>query len=177
MLPFSRELFIERDDFMENPPPKYHRLSPGGMVRLKSAFIIRCESVEKDAAGNITALHCQYVPESRSGHDTSGLKVQGVIHWLSAPHAQTAEVRLYDRLFTAEDPAEADDFLSVINPDSLKIVENALVEPALASVHVGDQFQFTRLGYFCVDPDSTPSKMVYNRTVTLKDTWGKEKKK
>jgi glutaminyl-tRNA synthetase len=177
MLPFSRELFIERDDFMENPPPKYHRLSPGGMVRLKSAFIIRCESVEKDVEGNITALHCQYVPESRSGHDTSGLKVQGVIHWLSAPHAQTAEVRLYDRLFTVEDPAEADDFLSVINPDSLKIVENALVEPALASVHVGDQFQFTRLGYFCVDPDSTANKMVFNRTVTLKDTWGKEKKK
>jgi len=177
MLPFSRELFIEHDDFMENPPPKYHRLSVGGMVRLKSAFIIRCESVDKDAAGNITALHCQYVPESRSGHDTSGLKVQGVIHWLSAPHTQTAEVRLYDRLFMVEDPAEAEDFLSVINPDSLKIVENALVEPALASVHVGDKFQFTRLGYFCVDPDSTANKMVFNRTVTLKDTWGKEKKK
>jgi glutaminyl-tRNA synthetase len=103
--------------------------------------------------------------------------VQGVIHWLSAPHAQTAEVRLYDRLFTMENPAEADDFLSVINPDSLHIVENAMVEPALATANVGDQFQFTRLGYFCVDPDSTPSKMVYNRTVTLKDAWGKEKKK
>jgi glutaminyl-tRNA synthetase len=174
---FTRELWIERDDFMENPPPKYFRLSPGGMVRLKSGFIIRCESVDKDAAGNITALQCTYVPESRSGSDTSGLKPQGVIHWLSASDAVPAEVRLYDRLFKVEDPAAEEDFKATINGDSLQTVHHALVEPALASANEGDRFQFTRLGYFCVDPDSTAEKMVFNRTVTLKDTWAKEQKK
>ncbi len=175
-LAFSRELYIEQDDFMENPPPKYFRLSPGGMVRLKSAFILKCDEVKKDASGNVTELHCSYVPESRSGQDTSGLKVQGVIHWLSAPHAKTAEVRLYDRLFQSEDPASEDDFKKTINPHSLHIVENALIEPALAEGNTGDHFQFTRLGYFCVDPDSVPGKPVFNRTVTLKDTWAKEQK-
>jgi glutaminyl-tRNA synthetase len=176
-LAFSRELYIEQDDFMETPPPKYFRLKPGGMVRLKSAFIIQCESVVKDATGNVTEVHCTYVPESRSGQDTSGLKVQGVIHWLSAAHARRAEVRMYERLFLVEDPAAEEDFKSTINPDSLEIIENAMIEPALAEVAAGEQFQFTRLGYFCVDPDSTTEKPVFNRTVTLKDTWQKEVRK
>jgi glutaminyl-tRNA synthetase len=176
-LPFSRELWIEQDDFMENPPPKYFRLSPGGMVRLKSAFIIRCDEAVKGADGKITELRCTYIPESRSGQDTSGLKVQGVIHWLSAEHARTAEVRLYDRLFRVEDPAAEEDFKSTINPDSLHIISQAFVEPALMGAKLGDRFQFTRLGYFCVDPDSKDTEMVFNRTVTLKDTWAKEQKK
>lgn len=174
---FSRELYIERDDFMENPPPKYFRLSPGGMVRLKSGFIIRCEEVVKDASGKIAELRCSYVPESRSGQDTSGLKPQGVIHWLSATNAVHAEVRLYDRLFQLEDPAAEDDFKKSLNPDSLQVIENALVEPALAEVKAGEKFQFTRLGYFCADPDTVSGKPVFNRTVTLKDTWAKEVKK
>lgn len=173
-LSFGRELWIEQDDFMETPPPKYFRLSPGGMVRLKSAYIIRCEGVIKDAAGNIIEIHCTYVPESRSGQDTSGLKPKGVIHWLSASDAKTAEVRLYDRLFQVEDPASEEDFKATLNPESLKVIENALVEPALLHAANGDRFQFTRLGYFCADPDSTAEKMVFNRTVTLKDAWAKE---
>lgn len=176
-LPFSRELYIEQDDFMENPPPKYFRLSPGGMVRLKSAFIIRCDRLEKDADGKPHTAFCSYVPESRSGQDTSGLKVQGVIHWLSAQHAKHAEVRLYDRLFQLEDPGAEDDFKKSLNPDSLQVISNALVEPALMDVSSGEKFQFTRLGYFCVDPDSTAAKPVFNRTVTLKDAWAKTQKK
>lgn len=176
-LSFGRELWIEQDDFSENPPPKYNRLSPGGIVRLKSAYIIRCEEVMKDGAGNITEIHCTYVPESRSGQDTSGLKPKGVIHWLSASDAKTAEVRLYDRLFQVEDPAREEDFMSTINPNSLQVIENALVEPALIGTGLGDRFQFTRLGYFCVDPDSSAGKMVFNRTVTLKDTWAKDQHK
>ena len=176
-LPFSRELYIEQDDFMETPPPKYFRLKPGGMVRLKSAFIIQCDSVVKDANGEVTEVHCTYIPESRSGQDTSGLKVQGVIHWLSAMHAKRAEVRLYDRLFQVEDPAAEEDFKSTINPHSLDVVENAMIEPALVQVEEGEKFQFTRLGYFCVDPESTSEKPVFNRTVTLKDAWQKEVKK
>jgi glutaminyl-tRNA synthetase len=176
-LAFTRELWIEQDDFMENPPPKYFRLSPGGMVRLKSAFIIRCDSVEKDADGQVIAVHCSYIPESRSGQDTSGLKVNGVIHWLSAGHTHTAEVRLYDRLFQVEDPAGEEDFKSTINPHSLEVIENALVEPALHQSAKGVFYQFTRLGYFYPDPDSSADKMVFNRTVTLKDTWAKEKAK
>ncbi|MBK8967647.1 MAG: glutamine--tRNA ligase/YqeY domain fusion protein [Lewinellaceae bacterium] len=172
-LAFSRELYIERDDFMENPPPKYFRLSPGGMVRLKSAFIIECTDVKKDASGEITAVHCRYVPESRSGQDTSGLKVKGVIHWLSAAHTRRAEVRLYDRLFQVEDPAAEEDFKKAINPDSLQILANAQVEPALTGAVAGEHFQFTRLGYFCADPDSTAELPVFNRTVTLRDSWAK----
>jgi glutaminyl-tRNA synthetase len=147
------------------------------MVRLKSAFIIRCDEAVKGADGKITELRCTYIPESRSGQDTSGLKVQGVIHWLSAEHARTAEVRLYDRLFRVEDPAAEEDFKSTINPDSLHIISQAFVEPALMEAKLGDRFQFTRLGYFCVDPDSKDTEMVFNRTVTLKDTWAKEQKK
>lgn len=176
-LSFGREIWIEQDDFMENPPPKYFRLSPGGMVRLKSAYIIQCQEVIKDAAGKITEIQCTYVPESRSGQDTSGLKPKGVIHWLSASDAVAAEVRLYDRLFQVENPAAEEDFKSTINPNSLQVIENALIEPALANASLGDRFQFTRLGYFCTDPDSTPGKMVFNRTVTLKDTWAKEQTK
>ena len=171
---FCRELYIEQDDFMENPPPKYFRLSPGGMVRLKSAFIIRCDEVIKDAQGNLVEIHCSYVPESRSGQDTSGLKVKGVVHWLSARHAHPAEVRLYDRLFQLEDPGAEDDFKNSINPNSLEIIENAMVEPALVEANDGDRFQFTRLGYFCADPDGTAEKPVFNRTVTLKETWVKK---
>jgi glutaminyl-tRNA synthetase len=174
---FGRELYIERDDFMENPPPKYFRLSPGGMVRLKSAFIIRCDEVVKDDAGQVVELRCTYVPESRSGQDTSGLSVKGVIHWLAAHDAVRAEVRLYDRLFQLEDPAAEDDFKKSLNPDSLRVVTGAWVEPALAGAAAGDKFQFTRLGYFCADPDSRPGHPVFNRTVTLKDTWAKEVKK
>jgi glutaminyl-tRNA synthetase len=173
-LPFSRELWIEQDDFMENPPPKYFRLSPGGMVRLKSAYIIRCDEVVKDADGQVIELRCSYVENSRSGQDISGLKVKGVIHWLCAKHAQKAEVRLYDRLFNVENPANEEDFRATINPDSLEVLPDALVEPALAEAHAGDRFQFTRLGYFCIDPDSKPGHPVFNRTVTLKDTWAKE---
>jgi len=176
-LSFGRELWIEQDDFMEIPPPKYNRLSPGGIVRLKSAYIIQCESIVKDDAGNVKELHCTYFPESRSGQDTSGLKPKGVIHWLSANDARVAEVRLYDRLFQVEDPAREEDFVSTINPNSLQVIENALVEPALIGAGFGERFQFTRLGYFCVDPDSTPGKMVFNRTVTLKDAWAKETNK
>lgn len=174
---FTRELWIERDDFMENPPPKYFRLAPGGMVRLKSAYIIQCEKVVKNEAGEVTEVHCTYVENSRSGQDTSGLKVQGVIHWLSVPHAHRAEVRLYDRLFTIEDPASAEDFHSVLNPDSKKVITHAAIEPALQVASKGDHFQFTRLGYFVADDDSTPEHLVFNRTVTLKDTWSKEQKK
>ncbi len=173
-LAFTRELYIEQDDFMENPPPKYFRLSPGGMVRLKSAFIIECQQVLKNQDGTVREIHCRYVPESRSGQDTSGLKVKGVIHWLSAAHSQAAEVRLYDRLFQVEDPAAEEDFKKAIHPQSLESISTALVEPALLEVQPGDSFQFTRLGYFCVDPDSRPHKPVFNRTVTLKDTWAKE---
>lgn len=170
---FTRELYIENEDFMENPVPGYNRLVPGGMVRLKSGFIIRCEDVEKDANGNIVALHCTYVPESRSGQDTSGLKPKGVIHWLSAKSAQQAEVRLYDRLFQVEDPASEEDFKSTINPDSLVTRTHALIESSLASAQPGEKFQFTRLGYFCVDTDSKPGNLVFNRTVGLKEGWKK----
>ncbi|WP_128546759.1 glutamine--tRNA ligase/YqeY domain fusion protein [Larkinella soli] len=176
-MPFSREVYIERDDFMENPPKKYFRLSPGGMVRLKAAYIIKCEEVVKDETGEITELRCSYIPESRSGSDTSGLKVQGTIHWVSVAHALEAEVRLYDRLLTVEDPsAEEGDFKDFINPKSLEVVR-AYVEPSLQEVHPGERFQFMRKGYFCVDPDTSADRMVFNRTVTLKDTWAKEQKK
>lgn len=176
-VPFSREVYIERDDFLENPPKKYFRLSPGGMVRLKGAYIIRCEEVIKNDAGYITELRCVYIPESRSGSDTSGLKVQGTIHWVSVAHAIEAEVRLYDRLLTTEDPSAEDrDFKEFINPNSLEVVR-AYVEPTLQSAKTGDRFQFIRKGYFCIDPDSTENRLVFNRTVTLKDTWAKEKKK
>lgn len=177
-IPFSNELFIEKDDFMEVPSKKYFRLAPGQMVRLKSAYIIRCDEVVKDATGNITELHCSYIPESKSGADTSGINVKGTLHWVSAKHAVHAEVRLYDRLFKVEDVGNADgDFKDHINTDSLEVIAHAYAEPALASDTADDRYQFLRKGYFCLDKDSTPEKLVFNRTVTLKDTWAKEQKK
>ena len=177
-LPFSRELFIEQDDFMEEPPKKFFRLAPGQLVRLKSAYIIRCEEVVKNEDGTIRELHCSYIPESKSGSDTSGLKVQGTLHWVEAKTAISCEVREYDRLFQVEDPSsEEGDFKDYINPASLHITSSALAEPALADAMVGGHFQFLRKGYFCTDPDSEPGKLVFNRTVTLKDAWAKEQKK
>ncbi|TAH08968.1 MAG: glutamine--tRNA ligase/YqeY domain fusion protein [Sphingobacteriia bacterium] len=177
-MPFSREIFIEQDDFMEVAPKKYFRLAPGQMVRLKSAYIIQCNEVIKDAEGNITEVHCTYIPESRSGSDSSGIHVKGTLHWVSAKHAIQAEVRLYDRLFKVEDVANAEgDFKDHINPDSLQIISYAYAEPALAKDSINNQFQFLRKGYFAIDKDSTGSKLVFNRTVTLKDAWAKEVKK
>ncbi|HXS35306.1 MAG TPA: glutamine--tRNA ligase/YqeY domain fusion protein [Flavipsychrobacter sp.] len=177
-LPFSREVWIEREDFMENPTKKFFRLGPGLMVRLKNAYIIKCEGFKKDAEGNISEIHCTYIPESKSGNDTSNLHVKGTIHWVSVPHAKTAEVRLYDRLFKVEDPSnEEGDFKDYINPDSLTVLPNVYIEPSLVSAKPGDRFQFLRKGYFCVDTDSTDSKIIFNRTVTLKDAWAKEAKK
>ncbi len=178
-MPFSRELYIEREDFMENAPKKYFRLAPGQMVRLKSAYIIKCEEVIKDETGNITALHCSYIPESKSGSDTSGINVKGVIHWVSVPHAVPVEVRLYDRLFKIEDPAEIGDELSASLNEESKIIlkENVYAEPALTNAKHKDHYQFLRKGYFCVDKDTTKDKIVFNRTVNLRDTWAKEAKK
>jgi len=178
-IPFTRELFIEQEDFMENPPKNYFRLSPGQMTRLKSAYIIRCDEAVRDPhTGAVTALRCTYFPESRSGTDTSGLKVKGVMHWVAAAHAVPIEVRLYDRLFTDPTPTEHEDkdFMAFINPDSLKVFDRAIGEPTLGHARPGDQFQFLRKGYFAADPDSSQGRPVFNLTVQLKDTWAKEKK-
>ncbi len=176
-LPFSKEIYIEREDFMENAPKKFFRLGPGLMVRLKSAYIIKCEGFVKDESGQITEIHCSYIPESKSGHDTSGINVKGTIHWVSVPHARTAEVRLYDRLFTEEDMGNAEgNFEAYINPQSLTTV-TAFIEQDLAQAETGRNYQFIRKGYFCLDQDSSPGKLIFNRTVTLKDAWAKEVKK
>ena len=172
-VPFSREIYIERDDFMEAPPKKFFRLSPGAEVRLRYAYILKCESVVKNADGEITELRATIDTESLRG-TTAGRRVKGTIHWVSAAHAVDAEVRLYDRLFQSADPGEGGrDPLSDLNPNSLEILRHVKVEPALASAPHGSRFQFERQGYFCVDPDSTPGTPVFNRTVTLKDTWAK----
>ena len=176
-IPFSRELYIERDDFMEVPAKKYFRLAPGQMVRLKSAYIIKCEEVVKNSNGIVTELRCSYVPESKSGSDVSGINVKGVIHWVSVPHALEVEVRLYDRLFTAEDLNQVeDDFKNYLNPDSLKILPKVFAEPSLADARAAEHYQFMRTGYFCLDKDSTSSRLVFNRTVTLRDMWAKVSK-
>lgn len=176
-LPFSRELWIEREDFMEEPEKKWFRLAPGKMVRLKHAYIIECTGFEKDVNGNIVEIHATYIPQSRSGNDTSGIAVKGTIHWVSAKEAVDAEVRLYDRLFTSENPlSEEGDFKDHINPHSLEIVQ-AKVEPSLLHADRSTKFQFLRKGYFCFDKDTTDGKMIFNRTVSLKDTWVKEKTK
>jgi glutaminyl-tRNA synthetase len=175
-VPFSRELFIDHDDFMETPPPKYFRLRPGGEVRLKYAYIIKCEEMVKDDAGDVVELRCSVDLESKSGGATSNRKVKGTIHWVSAPHAIDAEVRLYDRLFTVPEPDAGGDFKSFINPHSLEIV-TAKCEPALADARPEERYQFERLGYFALDRDSTADKQVWNRTITLRDTWAKEAKK
>jgi glutaminyl-tRNA synthetase len=177
-IPFSRELYIEREDFMENPPKKFFRLSPGQKVRLKSAYIIQCDEVIKDAAGNITELRCSYLPGSKSGGENANIKVQATIHWVSIRHAITTEVRLYDRLFKVENPAvEEGDFKDYINPDSLQVLPAAYAEPALSHAKFDERYQFLRKGYFTLDKDSSEDKMIFNRTVTLRDNWAKEQKK
>lgn len=173
-MPFSREILIEKDDFMENPTKKYFRLGPGLMVRLKHAYIIKCDDIVKDENGEIFELHCSYIENSRSGNDTSGINVKGTIHWVSEAHAVDAEVRLYDRLFKVEDPSREDgDFKEYLNPNSLEVI-TAKVEPALKHATLGTPYQFLRKGYFCLDPDSTADTLVFNKTVGLKDTWAKE---
>jgi glutaminyl-tRNA synthetase len=174
-IPFSRELFIEEEDFQETPPPKFFRLRPGGEVRLKYGYIIRCEGIVKDAAGRIVELHCTADLDSKTGGATSGRKIKGAIHWVSAAHAIDAEVRLYDRLFTEAEPeAEGRDFKSVMNPRSLEVI-TAKLEPSLANARLEERYQFERLAYFCLDSvDSRPGHLVFNRTITLKDTWARE---
>ena len=179
-MPFSREIYIERDDFMEEPPKKFFRMTPGKEVRLKGAYIVMCTGCKKDDDGNITEIYCEIDPTSRSGEPGSERKVKGTLHWVSARHCKDAEVRLYDRLFAVENPsAETEkDFRDLLNPDSLKVIEHAKIEPYLAEIaKPEDKFQFQRIGYFCVDLDSTPEKLVFNRTIGLKDSWAKAQKK
>jgi glutaminyl-tRNA synthetase len=175
-VPFSRVLYIERDDFLEDPPKKFFRLAPGREVRLRYAYFITCVGVEKDETGEVVELRCTYDPETRGGDAPDGRRPKATLHWVSAEHALPAEVRLYGTLFSAEDPydvAEGDDFTSNLNPDSLEIVTSCRVEPSLAGAATGNRYQFERLGYFCVDPDAKHGALVFNRTVTLRDTWAK----
>jgi len=179
-VPFSRVLYIEQEDFLENPPKKFYRLSPGHEVRLRYAYFITCTDVVKDDNGEVSELHCTYDPATRGGDSPDGRKIKATLHWVSAEHALEAEVRLYDYLFTKEDPlavAEGENWLDNLNPHSLEIVSGCRAEPALAKAIPGERFQFERQGYFCVDPDSTPGKLVFNRTVTLRDTWEKIQQK
>ena len=179
-VPFSREIYIEQDDFREVPPPKYYRLSPGKEVRLRNAYFITAQSVIKDATGNIVEVHCTYDPASRGGNSPDGRKVKSTIHWVSAAHATHAEIRLYDKLFSTPDPGdvpEGGSFLDNLNPASLEVLADAKLEPSLAEAQAGDQFQFERVGYFCVDPDSSETRKVFNRTLPLKDSWAKIEKK
>lgn len=175
-IPFSRELWIERDDFMEDAPKKFFRLGPGKQVRLKNAYIIQCDDFKKDSNGKVTEIYCSYIPDSKSGEDTSGLKVKGTIHWVSALHAKTAEIRLYDRLFQVENPVLEEDFKSTLNPDSLTII-NAYIEPDLANAELGRGYQFIRLGYFTLDKLTSSDKLIFNRTAGLRDNWAKETNK
>jgi glutaminyl-tRNA synthetase len=173
-VPFSKVLYIEQDDFREDPPKKYFRLAPGREVRLRSAYFVTCTGFTKDpASGEVTEVRCTYDPATRGGDAPDGRKVKATLHWVSAAHALNAEVRLYDRLFTVEEPGKVDDYRPVINPASLEVVAGARVEPSAATAPPGTRFQFERIGYFCVDTDSTPDRPVFNRTVTLKDTWAK----
>jgi len=180
-VPFTRELWVDRDDFMEDPPKKFYRLAPGREVRLRFGYLISCTDVIKDANGHVTALHCTYDPETRSGNAPDGRKVQGTIHWVSAQYAIDCEVRLYDRLFTQPDPddvAEGEDFLSTLNPASLHVITDAKVEPSVANDPSGSRYQFERTGYFMSEPeDSTAEKLVFNRIVSLRDSWAKETRK
>jgi glutaminyl-tRNA synthetase len=176
-VPFSREIYIEREDFMEDPPKKFYRLAPGREVRLRYAYFIKCIDVVKDKnTGEIIELHCTYDPETRGGNAPDGRKVKATLHWVSVRHSLEAEVRLYDHLFTRADPEEGSDFKKFINPKSLEILTSCRIEPSLKNAKVGDRFQFERVGYFCVDPDSNSERLVFNRTVTLKDTWAKIQK-
>ena len=173
-VPFSKVLYIEQDDFRDDPPKKFFRLAPGREVRLRNAYLITCNSVIKDASGRVVELRCTYDPATRGGDAPDGRKVKATLHWVSAKHAVNGQVRLYDRLFSVEDPGAGDvDFLTQLNPNSLSVVENAKLEPSLGNASVGARYQFERLGYFCVDPDSKPGSPVFNRTVTLKDSWAK----
>lgn len=177
-VPFSKEIYVEREDFMENPPKKFFRLFVGGKVRLKGAYIIQCDEAVKDESGNVIELKCSYIPESKSGSDTSGIHVKGTLHWVSIEHAVSAEIRLYDRLFKVENLAEAEgDFKDHINADSLQVLDKVYAEPALANFDFNERYQFLRKGYFCLDKESTKENAIFNRTVTLKDTWAKEVKK
>ena len=178
-MPFSRELWIEREDFMENPPKKFFRMSPDKEVRLKGAYIVKCTGLKKDEEGNIVEIYATYDPESRSGLPGADRKVKGTLHWVSVPTAVQVEVRDYDRLFAVENPsAEEGDFRDLLNPDSLIVSKNVMIEPWLAErVKAGDHYQFQRLGYYTVDPDTTPDHIVFNKTIGLKDTWAKEMKK
>ena len=176
-VPFSKVLYIEQDDFRETPPPKYYRLYPGNEIRLRYAYLIKCTGIIHDPkTGEVTEVHCTYDPATRGGDAPDGRKVKSTIHWVSAQNALEAEVRLYDRLFTAENPDEGEDVTQVINPNSLEILTDCFLEPSLAAAQPGDKFQFERTGYFCLDLDSTPDKPVFNRTVTLKDSWAKIEK-
>ncbi|HBL52883.1 MAG TPA: glutamine--tRNA ligase [Syntrophaceae bacterium] len=173
-VPFSRELYIERDDFMENPSKKYHRLGPGREVRLRNACIIKCESIVKDErSGEVVELHCTYDPETLGGPPADGRKVPGVIHWVSAEHGAPVEVRLYDRLFSIQDPGSEEDFIKYLNPGSLEILTSCYAESSLKNAKSGTQYQFERLGYFCVDPDTAAGRPVFNRVVPLRDSWAK----
>ena len=176
-IPFNNELWIEREDFMEEPAKKWFRLAPGATVRLKHAYIVKCEDFRKDAEGNVTEVHCTYIPESKSGEDTSGINVKGTIHWVSTKHAKSAEIRTYDRLFTVESPdAEEGDFKDYLNPNSVDVIKQAYIEPYLANADIDSRYQFIRKGYYCVDKDSTSEHLVFNRTVGLKDAWAKGNK-
>jgi glutaminyl-tRNA synthetase len=178
MVPFGRDLFIERDDFREDAPRKWFRLAPGAEVRLKHAYLVTCDEVIKDEAGDVIELRCSYDPETRGGEAPDGRKVRGTLHWVSAAHAIDAEVRMYDRLFPQEYPEEFEgDFLEQLNPHSLDVIGDAKIEPMLAGAEAGLRCQFLRHGYFCVDPDSTPEKLVFNHTVSLRDSWAKIEKK
>jgi glutaminyl-tRNA synthetase len=172
-VPFARELWIERDDFMEDPPSKFFRLAPGREVRLRYAYFVTCTGVVKDESGEVVELRCTYDPTTRGGDAPDGRRPKATLHWLSAGHAVPAEVRLYDRMFTRSDPGADGDLFADINPDSETVLEGSLVEPALAELPVGETVQFERLGYFCPDPDSTAERLVFNRTLGLKDTWAK----
>lgn len=173
LVPFSKEIYIDRDDFREDPPPKYHRLCPGQEVRLRNAYLIKFKELKKDKDGNIVEILCTYDPETRGGNAPDGRKVKGTIHWVSAAHGVPAEVRLYEQLFNNPDPESSGDFLADINPDSKQILTNCIVEPSLKDAKTGEKFQFERVGYFCVDTDSTTQKLIFNRTVSLRDTWAK----
>ncbi|MCH7764216.1 MAG: glutamine--tRNA ligase/YqeY domain fusion protein [Candidatus Marinimicrobia bacterium] len=175
-IPFSKEIYIEKDDFMEDPPKKFFRLAPGREVRLRYAYFIQCTKVIKDDDGNVVELHCTYDPETKGGSAPDGRKVKATLHWVSAEKAIHAEVRLYDRLFAKPKPDSEENFLDVLNPDSLKILENCKCEPSLQNVGIGEQIQFERLGYFCKDPDSSNDHLIFNRTVPLRDTWAKIEK-
>jgi glutaminyl-tRNA synthetase len=176
-IPFSNELWIEREDFMEVPAKKWFRLAPGAVVRLKHAYIVKCESFKKDEQGNVTEIHCTYIPESKSGEDTSGVNVKGTIHWVSVKHAKTAEVRIYDRLFSVESPdAEEGDFKDYLNANSVEVIQNAFIEPYLANADKDSRYQFIRKGYYNLDKDSTAAHLIFNKTVGLKDAWAKANK-